>query len=58
MKKVRSSADMSKRLLKTGSHNVKADPNKRRYQKRDVQMLGKAVKDGDDIMIKFIDEEE
>ena len=53
MKKVRSSADMSKSVVKTGSRNVSADPNKKRFIKRDNPVLGKPVEDGDDIMIKF-----
>ena len=53
MKKVRSSADMSKRVVSYGTRNVSADPNKKRVIKRNNPTLGKPVEDGDDLMIKF-----
>lgn len=53
MKKVSSSAAMSKGIVKRGIRIVKPDPNKRREVKRNNPVLLRPVDDGDDFMIKF-----
>ncbi len=53
MRKVSSSAAMSKGVVKRGIRIVKPDPNKRREVKRNNPVLLRPVDDGDDFMIKF-----